>query len=91
METFLVLSLTSKQSDMEEIFKQFSSIDIKQFIFTKMDETATYGAMYNMIEKYQIGVAYLTNGQDGPDDKISASADVVTKLTLGDEMDERSS
>ncbi|MGG0718815.1 flagellar biosynthesis protein FlhF [Robertmurraya massiliosenegalensis] len=91
METYLVLSLTSKQNDMEEIFKQFSSIEIKQFIFTKLDETATYGAMYNMIEKYQIGVAYLTNGQDVPDDKISASADVITKLALGDETDERSS
>lgn len=91
METFLVLSLTSKQSDMEEIFKQFSSIDIKQFIFTKLDETATYGAMYNMIDKYQIGVAYLTNGQDVPDDKVSASAEVISKLILEDESDERSS
>ncbi len=92
METLLVLSLTSKQSDMEEIFKQFSSsIDIKQFIFTKLDETATYGAMYNMIDKYQIGVAYLTNGQDVPDDKISASAEVISKLVLEDESDERSS
>ncbi|TKC18673.1 flagellar biosynthesis protein FlhF [Robertmurraya kyonggiensis] len=85
METFLVLSLTSKQNDMEEIYKQFSSIAINQFIFTKMDETSSYGAMYNMIDKYRIGAAYLTNGQNVPDDKVAASADVITNLILGDE------
>ncbi|WP_449619396.1 flagellar biosynthesis protein FlhF [Robertmurraya sp. Marseille-Q9965] len=85
METFLVLSLTSKQNDMEEIYKQFSSIAINQFIFTKMDETSSYGAMYNMIDKYRIGAAYLTNGQNVPDDKMEASADVITNLILGDE------
>jgi len=84
METFLVLSLTSKQSDMEEIYQQFSSIDIKQFIFTKIDETATYGSMYNLIDKYRIGVAYLTNGQNVPDDRVSASTEIITNLIFED-------
>ena len=43
LETYLVLSLTSKQKDMDEIYRQFSTIPIKQVIFTKADETATYG------------------------------------------------
>lgn len=84
METFLVLSLTAKQSDMEAIFHQFSSIEIKQFIFTKVDETATYGSMYNMIDKYKIGAAYLTNGQNVPDDRVSASAEVIANMILED-------
>ena len=41
METFLVLSLTSKQIDMEEIFQQFSTMTIDKLIFTKSDETST--------------------------------------------------
>lgn len=86
METFLVLSLTAKQSDMEEIYQQFSSIAIKQFIFTKTDETATYGSMYNIIDKCKIGAAYLTNGQNVPDDRVSASAEVITKLIFEDVM-----
>lgn len=84
METYLVLSLTAKQSDMEDIYKQFSSIEIKQFIFTKVDETATYGSMYNMIDKHKIGAAYLTNGQNVPDDRVSASAEVITNMILED-------
>lgn len=91
METFLVLSLTSKQADMEEIYKQFSSISIDQFIFTKLDETASYGAMYNMIDKFKIGAAYLTNGQNVPDDRVPASAEVIVKTILEDETNERSS
>lgn len=43
METYLVLALTAKQKDMEDIRKQFSLIHIDQFIFTKLDETAVYG------------------------------------------------
>lgn len=83
METFLVLSLTAKQRDMEEIYEQFSKIDINQFIFTKMDETSSYGAMYNMIVKYDKGVAYVTNGQNVPDDRISASVDEIMNMVLG--------
>ena len=49
METFLVLSLTAKQIDMEDIYKQFSLISIDKMIFTKADETSTYGAMFNII------------------------------------------
>jgi flagellar biosynthesis protein FlhF len=83
METYLVLSLTAKQRDMEEIYQQFSTISINQFIFTKMDETSYYGAMYNMIDKFKKGTAYITNGQNVPDDRISATPGVVTNLILG--------
>ncbi len=83
IETYLVLSLTSKQRDMEDIFTQFSSIEIDKFIFTKADETSTYGAMYNMINKYNKGVAYMTNGQNVPDDMIAVSPNNIAKSIIG--------
>lgn len=83
IETFLVLAATSKQRDMEDIYKQFSLIHIDKLIFTKIDETSIFGAMINMIEKYNIGVAYLTNGQNVPDDMISAQPNVITNTVLG--------
>lgn len=84
METFLVLSLTSKLKDMEEIYEQFSMVDIQKLIFTKVDETANYGAIVNMIEKYNVGVAYLTNGQDVPDDIFAVNPDVIMNTIFGD-------
>ncbi|PLR97261.1 flagellar biosynthesis protein FlhF [Bacillus sp. T33-2] len=83
METFLVLSLTSKQKDMEEIFRQFSLIHIDRFIFTKTDETSIYGSMLNMSEKFSTGIAYLTNGQDVPDDLIEAEPRVIANTLTG--------
>ncbi|KAB2335436.1 flagellar biosynthesis protein FlhF [Bacillus mesophilum] len=83
METFLVLSLTSKQRDMEEIYTQFSNIHIDRLVFTKADETSSYGAMFNLIYKHQKGAAYITNGQDVPDDLIYATPEAITKTIIG--------
>ncbi|MEH7882755.1 flagellar biosynthesis protein FlhF [Bacillus sp. JJ1609] len=83
METFLVLALTSKQRDMEEIRNQFSLIHIDKFIFTKLDETSVYGAMLNMSQKFSTGIAYLTNGQDVPDDLIEANPEIIVNTILG--------
>ncbi len=85
METYLVLALTSKQKDMEEIFKQFSSIKIDKFIFTKADETSVYGPMLNLTEKYNTGAAYITNGQNVPDDFLIASPETMTNFLIGAE------
>ncbi|WP_066173071.1 flagellar biosynthesis protein FlhF [Bacillus marinisedimentorum] len=68
MNTYLVLALTAKQKDMEEIYKKFSHIAIDKFLFTKADETAGHGAALNMMLDYQIGGAYITTGQNVPDD-----------------------
>ena len=85
IETYLVLSLTSKQIDIEEIIKQFSAIHIDKFIFTKADETATYGSMYNIIHRENKGVAYITNGQDVPDDLVMVTPEKIVDLIVGAE------
>lgn len=91
LETILVLALTSKYSDMVEIFNQFSSLKIDKLIFTKVDETSKYGTMLNLISKYKTGVAYLTNGQNVPDDIIEASPKSIANTVFGVNKHERSS
>ncbi|RFU71304.1 flagellar biosynthesis protein FlhF [Peribacillus saganii] len=83
METYLVLALTAKLTDMEEIYRQFSIIPVKQVIFTKADETASYGSMVNFIHRNSAGVAYLTNGQNVPDDILEATPQSIIKTVLG--------
>lgn len=83
METLLVLSLTSKQTDMEEIMQQFSLIHIDKLIFTKTDETSTHGAMFNMIYKEKKALAYITNGQNVPDDIDIATPENVINYIVG--------
>ncbi|XXM74496.1 flagellar biosynthesis protein FlhF [Lysinibacillus sphaericus] len=91
METFLVLSLTSKETDMKDIIVQFSSIDICRYIFTKLDETSSYGSMLNIIKETQRGIAYITTGQDVPEDITEVNADEIGRLLLKGFSYERSS
>ncbi|MGM0851531.1 MAG: flagellar biosynthesis protein FlhF [Bacillota bacterium] len=91
METFLVLSLTSKERDMKEIISQFSSIDIDRFIFTKLDETSSYGSMINMMTEVRIGASYVTIGQDVPEDITEVNVEEIGHLLMKGFRYERSS
>ncbi|WP_028782803.1 flagellar biosynthesis protein FlhF [Thalassobacillus devorans] len=87
METYLVLSLTSRYKDMQEIFDQFNDIPIRQLIFTKSDETSTYGSALNMLVHNKIGAAYITNGQNVPDDIQTASPQWIASRIAGEHYD----
>ena len=67
-ESYLVLSLTAKQSDLEAVIDQFTDVPIEKFVFTKMDETNSIGTIFNLMIKYNKGLAYYTNGQEVPED-----------------------
>ncbi len=86
METFLVLSLTAKWRDMKDIYTQFSIIPIHKFIFTKVDETSRHGAMLNMMIQCGIGAAYMTHGQNVPDDIVEATPQLVANMVTGVEQ-----
>lgn len=78
--SYLVLSITAKQKDMEKIIEQFSKIPIEKLIFTKIDETNSIGTMINLMIKYNKGVAYYTNGQEVPEDIEEASVERLLNL-----------
>ncbi|RDW17818.1 flagellar biosynthesis protein FlhF [Oceanobacillus chungangensis] len=84
MDTYVVLSLTAKPQDIIEIYKQFRHLSVKEVIFTKLDETRQYGSMLNVVIDNQIGVAYVTNGQDVPDDLMKVSTERIAELLVGD-------
>ncbi len=91
METYLVLSMTSKQKDMEDIYRQFAAIPIKQVIFTKADETSTFGQIFNFIHTHKLGAAYITDGQNVPDDIEIATSSQLLKMAIEASKYERSS
>ncbi|KWW10934.1 MULTISPECIES: flagellar biosynthesis protein FlhF [Peribacillus] len=91
IETYLVLSLTSKQKDMEDIYRQFAAIPIKQVIFTKADETSTFGSIFNFIHTHKVGAAYITTGQNVPDDIEIATSSQLLKMALEAKKYERPS
>lgn len=90
-ESFLVLSLTSKQRDLESIIDHFEGLPINQFIFTKMDETNSIGTMFNLMIKYKKGLAYYTDGQEVPEDIEQPNLDKLLNLFFKENGYERSS
>jgi flagellar biosynthesis protein FlhF len=83
-ETYLVLTLTTKASDLMQIVSNFDKVDIHKFLFTKADETRTYGAIYNLINRYKIPLSYMTTGQNVPDDIEIVSTGKLASLIVGE-------
>ncbi|MDF2607914.1 MAG: flagellar biosynthesis regulator FlhF, partial [Bacillales bacterium] len=82
VETYLVLAITSKYLDMLDIYNQFSIIPINKLIFTKVDETRFFGSILNLILNSSIGIGYITNGQNVPDDIIESTPLTIVNLII---------
>ncbi|WP_209122368.1 flagellar biosynthesis protein FlhF [Alkalihalobacillus sp. BA299] len=88
VETYLVLALTSKYRDMEAIYEKFSLIHIDKVIFTKKDETSYYGSMLTFVQKNKVGIAYITDGQNVPDDITEGSGQAIVNSIVEVKNDE---
>ena len=82
-ENFLVLSATTKYRDLIEIADCYSSMVAYKLIFTKMDETGAKGNLYNIRMHTGAPIAYITNGQNVPDDIAVFDAQRIVKHLLG--------
>lgn len=83
-ETILVMSLTGKTADMSIIAERFTKYGIRKVLFTKLDETTVYGAILNLILKYQLYPTYLASGQNVPDDIERFRVNAYLDKLLGD-------
>ena len=81
-KNLLVLSATTKDSDLIEITKRFSTVPISGVIFTKLDESTNYGAIFNHAIRFKLPLTYLTTGQNVPDDIEGASRERLIDLLL---------
>jgi flagellar biosynthesis protein FlhF len=82
-ENFLVLSATTKYRDLIEIADAYSEVVAYKLIFTKMDETGAKGNLYNIRMHTGAPIAYITNGQNVPDDIAVFDAQKIVKHLLG--------
>lgn len=81
-EIFLVLAGTSKYNDLLDIMAAYSDFNISRLIFTKLDETSSYGPIYNLACKSKVPIAYFTNGQNIPDDIEAAEPLKLVQLMM---------
>lgn len=81
-QTFLVLSATTKYRDLMRIVSSYKEVAEYQLIFTKLDETATWGNLLNMKMFTGTPIAFVTYGQNVPNDIEQFNPQKVVKQIL---------
>lgn len=83
VEIYLTMSITHKEDNLSAIGNQFGFLPIDRIIFTKLDESYTYGSIVNQIFKIKKPLSYLTTGQKIPEDIEVAEKERIISLILG--------
>jgi flagellar biosynthesis protein FlhF len=82
-EVYLVLSATTKYKDLLDIVDIYKGLANYKLIFTKLDETTTYGNLLNVKLYSGADLSYTTYGQNVPDDIEVFDTQKIVKQLLG--------
>lgn len=82
-EIYLVISAATKYSDLIKIVDTYNTITDYNIIFTKLDETTSLGNILNIKMYSGKDLAYVTSGQNVPDDIEIFDAQGLVKQLLG--------
>ncbi len=72
-ENHLLISATTDRQEVFNIIEKFGCVDVSSFIFSKVDECAAPGIIFNVLSVSDKPISYITTGQDVPDDIEVAS------------------
>ncbi|MBN2290601.1 MAG: flagellar biosynthesis protein FlhF [Candidatus Glassbacteria bacterium] len=81
-EVHLVLSITTKPRDLMRTIKLFKLEQKVRLLFTKFDETLTFGSIVSVVRGSGIPLSYLTFGQEVPEDIELADPAKIAKLVV---------
>ncbi|MFH1538197.1 MAG: flagellar biosynthesis protein FlhF [bacterium] len=84
LDIHLALNANMRLKELVEICERFKTLSYSHFVITKIDETTTCGNVINLIARFNLGVSYVTYGQNVPDEIKPASVEKITKLILGE-------
>ncbi len=84
IEAHLVLSTTTKYSDLLDIVNKFSVCTPQKFLLTKIDEAGSLGTVFNLLYQFPAAISYVTTGQSVPDDIELANPYKLANLILRD-------
>ncbi len=88
LEVALVLAATVKYEDMEDIYENFSFLNLDSVIISKFDETKHFGTLMNFMLLYELPMSYFSTGQEVPDDLLAASKEYLLEQFIGDVHDD---
>ncbi|MDF1583542.1 MAG: flagellar biosynthesis protein FlhF [Methyloprofundus sp.] len=81
---YLVMSATTQLKAMNEIISAFSEFQLGACILTKMDETAETGNAVSALIEHQLPLAFITDGQQVPEDIHKASSRALIQQCIAE-------
>ena len=84
LEVNLVLPATVKYEDMDDIYQNFSFLNLDSVIISKFDETRHFGTLLNFMLLYKLPMSYFCIGQEVPDDLMVANKEYLLERFIGD-------
>ncbi|HEY1494196.1 MAG TPA: flagellar biosynthesis protein FlhF [Candidatus Solibacter sp.] len=82
IDTHLVLSASMKPADLSRMVDAFGTLRPQHLLFTKLDETGSYGPILSEAVRTGKPLSFFTNGQRIPEDLESASSERLLDLVL---------
>jgi len=80
LQTHLVVSATTKENDLIAISETLKIVGVKRMIFTKIDESSTFGNIVNMLIRTGLPLSFLSCGRKVPDDIEAGSVQKLVDL-----------
>ncbi|GIW55322.1 MAG: flagellar biosynthesis protein FlhF [Nitrospiraceae bacterium] len=82
-ETHLVLSATTSERDLLLTLTRYARLPIDRLLFTKLDETTSFGGIFETALRTGLALSYFSTGQRVPDDLEPATPERLANLLLG--------
>jgi len=83
LDVHLVLSCAAKTSDLPSMVERYQTFHPAKLLFTKLDETGSYGAILNEPARTGLPLSFLSAGPRVPEDLDTAAKDRVADLLWG--------
>ncbi|AAR36447.2 flagellar biosynthesis protein FlhF [Geobacter sulfurreducens] len=84
IEIHLCLAATTRDREVLEIVERFGVLSVSRVIFTKLDESESYGSIVNAHLRTKFPLSYFTTGQRVPEDLEIATPGRLAGLVLGE-------
>ncbi len=85
IDTHLVLAASMRTCDLKRAAGQYSIFKPDKLLFTRLDETQTFGPILSLSARLGLPVSFVSKGQRIPEDLEPATEELLLDLTLGTE------
>jgi len=82
IDVVLVLPSSIKYEDLRITYDNFETLGIDTLMFTKLDETRSFGNIFSLAYETKKPISYFSVGQEVPEDLVCASSDFLIECLL---------